>query len=295
MSLPEKYRPKTFSQLVGAETRREALGLVHDRLSSVRFEAGCVSWDRRPIAIVGPKGTGKTNGVARLLMKSHFCTQGPDGGPCGTCETCLHFDARFDHGDGYFSVPKAPSRTPTTQLDDSYYFKVYDFANITAEKIDYIVKEVAPAQSEHAAFFAKHPEVVLIDEAHRADKPKQDSVLTALDGKLHSTVILCVATSNLHKLDVGLWRRPYSLHIVPPEFGEMVAFAEDIAEKESIAISEKSALVELAEGAGGIPNNVLLMLDMARVQNSALTSAWVRRMLPRLPPPDSATAEAPNV
>ncbi|MCI6989191.1 MAG: DNA polymerase III subunit gamma/tau [Campylobacter sp.] len=71
-----KYRPKTFSELVGQESVAKSLSnaldsgrLVHAYLFS------------------GLRGSGKTSS-ARILAKSLLCDKGPTSTPCGECENC---------------------------------------------------------------------------------------------------------------------------------------------------------------------------------------------------------------
>src|SRR5437868_11896448 len=84
--LARKYRPKTFSQMVGQEHVVQALtnALEQQRLHHAYL-------------FTGTRGVGKTT-VSRILAKSLNC-QGPDGQggitatPCGVCQACLDIDA----------------------------------------------------------------------------------------------------------------------------------------------------------------------------------------------------------
>src|ERR1044072_1211309 len=85
--LARKYRPRTFSEMVGQEHVVQALtnALEQQRLHHAYL-------------FTGTRGVGKTT-VARILAKSLNC-QGPDGQggitskPCGVCQACLEIDYR---------------------------------------------------------------------------------------------------------------------------------------------------------------------------------------------------------
>ncbi|MCB2085071.1 MAG: DNA polymerase III subunit gamma/tau, partial [Sphingomonadaceae bacterium] len=79
--LARKYRPQTFSQLIGQEpmVRTLANAIERDRLAHA-------------FLMTGVRGVGKTS-TARLIAKALNCI-GPDGqggptiDPCGQCEPC---------------------------------------------------------------------------------------------------------------------------------------------------------------------------------------------------------------
>ncbi len=83
--LARKYRPKTFSEMVGQEHVVQALtnALTQQRLHHAYL-------------FTGTRGVGKTT-VSRILAKSLNC-QGPDGRggitatPCGVCPACVAID-----------------------------------------------------------------------------------------------------------------------------------------------------------------------------------------------------------
>ncbi|MCB2065541.1 MAG: DNA polymerase III subunit gamma/tau, partial [Erythrobacter sp.] len=79
--LARKYRPQTFSELIGQEPMVRTLGnaIARDRLAHA-------------FLMTGVRGVGKTS-TARLIAKALNCV-GPDGqggptiDPCGQCEPC---------------------------------------------------------------------------------------------------------------------------------------------------------------------------------------------------------------
>ena len=77
LALARKWRPRTFSQLVGQEHINRALinGLNQQRLHHAYL-------------FTGTRGVGKTS-VARILAKSLNCEKGISSEPCLRCNACI--------------------------------------------------------------------------------------------------------------------------------------------------------------------------------------------------------------
>jgi len=75
--LARKYRPKTFSEVVGQEHVTRTLANA--------FATGRV---HHAFLFCGPRGVGKTT-LARILGKALNCVNGPTAEPCGECEACV--------------------------------------------------------------------------------------------------------------------------------------------------------------------------------------------------------------
>jgi DNA polymerase-3 subunit gamma/tau len=75
--LARKYRPTTFSEVVGQEhvTRTLANAFSQDRV-------------HHAFLFCGPRGVGKTT-LARILGKALNCESGPTATPCGRCSACV--------------------------------------------------------------------------------------------------------------------------------------------------------------------------------------------------------------
>jgi DNA polymerase-3 subunit gamma/tau len=71
-----KYRPQTFSEVVGQEHVTTTL-------------TNAISGNRVPHALLlaGPRGTGKTT-IARIMAKAMTCQTGPTASPCNECRIC---------------------------------------------------------------------------------------------------------------------------------------------------------------------------------------------------------------
>jgi DNA polymerase III subunit gamma/tau len=79
--LARKYRPTTFSEVVGQEHVTRTLGnaFASDRV-------------HHAFLFCGPRGCGKTT-LARIVGKALNCEQGPTSEPCGKCGACTSITA----------------------------------------------------------------------------------------------------------------------------------------------------------------------------------------------------------
>ena len=77
ISLYRKWRPRTFSEVVG---QPHVTGTLANAISSGRVVHAYL--------FCGPLGTGKTS-TARILAKAINCVEGPTAVPCNTCDACI--------------------------------------------------------------------------------------------------------------------------------------------------------------------------------------------------------------
>jgi len=79
-----KYRPRTFSEVIGQEHIVHALSRAIERQ-----RVG------QAYLLIGPRGVGKTT-TARIIAKSMNCENGPSVEPCLECEICLDIERGGD-------------------------------------------------------------------------------------------------------------------------------------------------------------------------------------------------------
>jgi len=139
--LARRWRPKTFSELVGQEHVVRALSnaLENDRLHHAYL-------------FTGTRGVGKTT-IARILAKSLNCEKGVSAHPCGECSVCREVD------EGRFVDLIEVDAASKTGVDD------------TRELLDNV--PYAPVRGRY--------KVYLIDEVHMFSSHSFNALLKTLE------------------------------------------------------------------------------------------------------------------
>jgi DNA polymerase-3 subunit gamma/tau len=139
--LARKWRPQTFSELVGQQHVVDAItnALENDKLHHAYL-------------FTGTRGVGKTT-IARIFSKSLNCERGQSANPCGVCDTCK------DISDGRF--------VDLLEIDAASRTKVED----TRELLDNV--QYKPTRGKY--------KVYLIDEVHMLSKHSFNALLKTLE------------------------------------------------------------------------------------------------------------------
>ena len=136
-----KYRPKTFTDLVGQEP------IVRTLQNALKTENPSHAY-----LFCGSRGTGKTSS-ARIFAKGLNCEKMKDGNPCGTCKTCI------DIAEGHL--------IDIIEIDAASHTGVENIRNII-EKMEF------------APTYAKR-KVYIIDEVHMLSKGAFNALLKTLE------------------------------------------------------------------------------------------------------------------
>ncbi|MCV0383818.1 MAG: DNA polymerase III subunit gamma/tau [Erythrobacter sp.] len=224
--LARKYRPQTFSELIGqdAMVRTLANAIARDRLAHA-------------FLMTGVRGVGKTS-TARLIAKALNCI-GPDGNggptidPCGVCEPCVAI-AEGRHID-------------VIEMDAASHTGVDD------------VREIIEAV-RYSAVSARY-KIYIIDEVHMLSRNAFNALLKTLE-EPPAHVKFLFATTEVDKLPVTVLSRTqrFDLRRIPVELLER-HFAE-ICAKEGVE-AEDEAIHIVANAAEGSVRDGLSILDQA--------------------------------
>jgi DNA polymerase-3 subunit gamma/tau len=224
--LARKYRPQTFSELIGQE-------------AMVRTLANAIARDRLAHAFLmtGVRGVGKTS-TARLIAKALNCV-GPDGqggptiDPCGQCEPC-------------------------TAIAEGRHIDVIEMDAASNTGVD-DVREIIE-QVRYAAVSARY-KIYIIDEVHMLSRNAFNALLKTLEEPPPHVKFL-FATTEVDKLPVTVLSRTqrFDLRRIPAallaeHFAKVCALEGVEAEPEALSI--------IANAAEGSVRDGLSILDQA--------------------------------
>ncbi|NOU03449.1 MAG: DNA polymerase III subunit gamma/tau [Novosphingobium sp.] len=245
--LARKYRPQTFSQLIGQDAMVQTLGnaIKRDRLAHA-------------FLMTGVRGVGKTS-TARLIAKALNCVGadgqgGPTIDPCGQCEPCLAI-AEGRHID-------------VIEMDAASHTGVDD------------VREIIEAV-RYAAVSARY-KIYIIDEVHMLSRNAFNALLKTLEEPPPHVKFL-FATTEVDKLPVTVLSRcqRFDLRRLSPELlaqnFAMICRAEGVE-------AEPEALAMIAAAAEGSARDGQSILDQAIAHadlggEGTVTAAQVQDML----------------
>ena len=241
--LARKYRPRSFTEMVGQEHVVQALSnaLTQQRLHHAYL-------------FTGTRGVGKTT-VSRILAKSLNC-QGADGQggitaePCGVCQACRDIDA------GRF--------VDYTELDAA--------SNRGVDEVQSLLEQAVykPVQGRFKVF--------MIDEVHMLTNTAFNAMLKTLE-EPPEYLKFVLATTDPQKVPVTVLSRCLQFNLRPMAPETVLEHLGHVLAQENIA-SEPQALRLLARAARGSMRDALSLTDQAIAYGGGqLQEAAVRQML----------------
>jgi DNA polymerase III subunit gamma/tau len=241
--LARKYRPKTFTEMVGQEHVVQALT---NALTTQRLHHAYL--------FTGTRGVGKTT-VSRVLAKSLNC-QGVDGtggitaNPCGVCQACTDIDA------GRF--------VDYTELDAA--------SNRGVDEVQSLLEQAVykPVQGRFKVF--------MIDEVHMLTNTAFNAMLKTLE-EPPEYLKFVLATTDPQKVPVTVLSRCLQFNLRPMAPETVLEHLGHVLGQEKIE-SEPQALRLIARAARGSMRDALSLTDQAIAYGGGqLQEAAVRQML----------------
>jgi len=224
--LARKYRPQTFSELIGQEAMVRTLGnaIRRDRLAHA-------------FLMTGVRGVGKTS-TARLIAKALNCigadgTGGPTIDPCGVCEPCR-------------------------AIAEGRHIDVIEIDAASNNGVDN-VREMTEAV-RYAAVSARY-KMYIIDEVHMMSKPAFNALLKTLE-EPPAHVKFLLATTEVDKVPVTVLSRcqRFDLRRIPAEM--LAGHFAHVCRVEGVE-ADPEALMLIARAAEGSARDGLSILDQA--------------------------------
>jgi DNA polymerase-3 subunit gamma/tau len=224
--LARKYRPSTFSELIGQEA------LVRTLTNAIKMNRLAHAY-----LLTGVRGVGKTT-TARIIARALNCV-GPDGtggataAPCGQCEHCKAIGE-----DRHVDVIEMDAAS-RTGVDDM------------RELIDGV--RYAPMSARY--------KVYIVDEVHMLSKSAFNALLKTLEEPpLH--VVFVFATTEVRKVPITVLSRCQRFDLRRVDADRLIPHLMRIAEAERTNLSA-DALALIARAADGSVRDGLSLLDQA--------------------------------
>ena len=220
LALYRKYRPSTFSEVIGQEHVTEPL--------SNALESGKI---HHAYLFSGPRGCGKTSS-ARIMARSLNCEKGPTPNPCGQCQSCKDL------------VANGPGSIDVIELDAATHGLVDDARDLRDKAF------FAPVSSRY--------KIYIIDEAHQLGPGAANALLKVVE-EPPPHVLFIFATTEPEKLISTIRSRThhYPFRVVPP--GILATHLEKVCESEGIKVA-KGVIPLVVRASGGSVRDALSVL-----------------------------------
>src|SRR5512142_942459 len=239
VSLPRKWRPRTFSELVGQDAVARTLT---NAISEGRVAPAYL--------LTGPRGVGKTS-TARLLARALNCDRGPTVEPCGECASCREILARGDSLDVH-------------EIDGASNRKIEN-ARELIETIRY-----APQRDRFR--------IAVIDEVHMLTTEAFNALLKTLEEPPpHARFIL--ASTELHKIPATIVSRcqRFSFRALTP--AEISSQLEKVAQTEAIRLTPGARGLLASAAAGSLRDALSLLDQAATLSGGVIDEEGCARIL----------------
>ncbi|WP_058998088.1 DNA polymerase III subunit gamma/tau [Leptolyngbya sp. NIES-2104] len=244
--LHHKYRPQTFSQLVGQTAIATTLSnaLLQNRIAPAYL-------------FTGARGTGKTSS-ARIFAKSLNCisVNAPTDEPCGICQTCQEI-------------------TRGNALD---VIEIDAASNTGVDSIRELIEraQFAPVQCRYKAY--------LIDEVHMLSNAAFNSLLKTLEEPPERVVFILATTDPQRVLPTIISRcQRFDFRRIPID--DMTQHLKLIADKEQIPIADDATYLIAQISQGGL-RDAESLLDQLSLLSGDITTERVWDLVGAVPERD---------
>src|SRR3954447_4682607 len=221
LALYRKYRPGTFSEVIGQD---HVTGPLQQAIRNGKVNHAYL--------FSGPRGCGKTSS-ARILARSLNCYEGPTPNPCGVCDSCVAL------------APNGPGSLDVIEIDAASHGGVDDARDLR-ERAFY-----APVSSTY--------KIYIVDEAHMVSREGFNALLKLVEEPpAHLKFIF--ATTEPEKV-IGTIRsrtHHYPFRLVPPR--ELLALVENTCAQEAVQVAPLVLPLVVRAGAGSA-RDALSVLD----------------------------------
>ncbi|MBL8537053.1 MAG: AAA family ATPase [Hyphomonadaceae bacterium] len=217
MRLSDKYRPRTFEDLVGQDDVAATLGALVKRDEPA------------PILLSGPWGTGKTSAALVYAQARNCDALMPSGSPCRSCVPCLAFESD----------------------ERTWFFAEVDAARHGEREHGKYLNELARTNS----MYDVRQRVIVVNEVHCATPAWEETLLGLFEAPGVAAFVL--TTTAPDRVSGPLRSRCTHVRTRLLTNGELVAFGRDVCAAERIAFEPEALALVAASSGGHVRDFVM--------------------------------------